>query len=43
MLGLPVKHRAIPIMLKECPKPLIGAPFLGLVVARDLTEHHDVP
>jgi hypothetical protein len=30
------KYSVIPILLKESPKPLIGAPFLGLVVARDL-------
>jgi hypothetical protein len=37
------QHRVIPILLKECPKPHIGAPFLGLGVARDLTKRHDVP
>jgi hypothetical protein len=42
-LVLREKHNAIPILLKECPKPLIGAPFLGLIVAWDLTERHDVP
>jgi hypothetical protein len=37
------KHSAIPILLKECPKSRISAPFLGLVVAQDLTECHDAP
>jgi hypothetical protein len=42
MLDLPVKHRAIPILMEGSPKMLIGAPFLGLVVAQDLTKRHDV-
>jgi hypothetical protein len=40
-LVLHEKHNVIPILLKESPKPLIGAPFFGLVVARDLTQCHD--
>jgi hypothetical protein len=40
--GLPVGHSVIPILLKEGPKTLIGAPFLGLVVACILTEHYNV-
>jgi hypothetical protein len=35
-LGLLVKHNVIPILLKECSKSLIGASFLGPIVARDL-------
>jgi hypothetical protein len=35
-LGLLVKHNVIQILLTECSKSLIGAPFLGPIVARDL-------
>jgi hypothetical protein len=41
-LGLPHEHSIIPILMKEGPKPLIRASFLGAVVARDLTELHNV-
>jgi hypothetical protein len=39
-LGLPVKHSAIPILMKECPKSLISAIFLGLVVVGNLMLLH---
>jgi hypothetical protein len=27
--SLPVKHRVVPVLLKECLEMLVGAPFLG--------------
>jgi hypothetical protein len=35
-----VKHIAIPIPMEESPEMLIGAPFLGLVVASNLALLH---
>jgi hypothetical protein len=31
--SLPVEHIVIPILMKECPKSLIRAPLLVMVVA----------
>jgi hypothetical protein len=28
-LGLFVENRVVPILMKECPEPLIGAPLLA--------------
>jgi hypothetical protein len=41
--SLPVEHSVVPILLKESPKMLVGAPFLGQVVASFLTERDYVP
>jgi hypothetical protein len=41
-LGFLKKHSAISIVMKKSSKPLISALFLELVVARDLTQRHDV-
>jgi hypothetical protein len=27
--SLPVEHRVVPVLLKECPETLVSAPFLG--------------
>jgi hypothetical protein len=37
-LGLSSEHYIIPILVKESPEVLIGAPFLGLGVANFLTH-----
>jgi hypothetical protein len=36
--SLPVEYRVVPILLKESPEMLVGAPFFGWVVALFLTE-----
>jgi hypothetical protein len=41
--GLPIEYSVIPILLEECPKTLISAPFLGRVLASFLTERDNVP
>jgi hypothetical protein len=40
-LGFPVEHCVIPILMKEGPEALIGAPFLDLCVASFLALLHN--
>jgi hypothetical protein len=42
MLGFLVEHSVIPILVKESPEALIGAPFLGLGVASFLVQLHNL-
>jgi hypothetical protein len=42
MLGFLVEHCVIPILVKETPEALIGAPFLGLGVASFLGQQHNL-
>jgi hypothetical protein len=41
-LGFPVEHCVIPILMKEGPEALIGAPFLDLCVASFLALFHNL-
>jgi hypothetical protein len=40
--GLQIKHRHVPILMKECPKSLVGALFLVRVVAWPISESDKV-
>jgi hypothetical protein len=40
---LPIEHCVVPILMKEGPKTLVGAPFLRRVVAIFLPESDNVP
>jgi hypothetical protein len=41
--SLLIEHNVVPILLKESPKMVAIAPFLGRVVASFLTEYDNIP
>jgi hypothetical protein len=42
-LAFVVENRDVPILMKECPEPLIGDPFFGWAIAWHVPESDKVP